>query len=370
MTPARAAASLGLGALAALFSLLAPPLVSPSIPILAAGHPGGSTRAAGAEETATPPAEAQAATSDGAPGRTPDGDPSGTPDTPEKAPAKTPAEDAVAPPVEAPPMEAPPLEAPPEARVVPPVAPPVEAPRPPDAQAPEPPETPEASAPAEAQAPAEALVTAPPPEPAPLKSAPPAPRTGVGTAAPPPSRPPAPAEAPPAARPDAAPAPEPEGYHGEPYRSPVPATLQGAEVVGDEAARALWRAGAPFIDMLPTAVRPANLPPDTLWRDPPHETIPGAVWLANTGYEALDPETERYFRDALARISEGRMDAPMVFFCQRDCWMSWNGAKRAVAQGFERVFWYPDGTDGWRESGGVLETVTPYALREAATPGP
>lgn len=315
MTPARPAGLPGLGVLAAMVPLLALALVAPpSLPFLAAG----SARAAGAEDTAPSPAEAPAG-----------------------AASETPAEMTSGAPVEQP------------------VEPPVEAPRPPEGQALETPTPPETSPPA----------ATPLPAPAPVTSAPPEPRTGVGTAAPPPSRPPGP----PAARPEAAPAPEPEGYHGEPYRSPVPATLKGAEVVGDAAAHALWRAGVPFVDMLPTAVRPANLPAGTLWRDPPHETIPGAVWLANTGYAALDPETERYFLDALGRISEGRVDAPLVFFCQRDCWMSWNGAKRAVENGYARVFWYPAGTDGWREQGGVLETVKPYAppaASEGSEPAP
>lgn len=170
------------------------------------------------------------------------------------------------------------------------------------------------------------------------------------------------AEPPPMARAEQEAVPEPEGYHGEPYRAPVPATLRGAEVVGDAAAHALWRAGIPFLDLLPTPVRPANLPAGTLWRDPPHETIPGAIWVANTGYDALDAATEAYFRAVLARVSGGRKDAPMVFFCKQACWMSWNGAKRAVAEGYGRVFWYPDGTDGWVARGGALEPVKPYVL--------
>ncbi len=155
--------------------------------------------------------------------------------------------------------------------------------------------------------------------------------------------------------------PEPDGYHGEPYRSPVPATLRGAEVVGDAGARALWLAGIPFLDLLPTPVRPANLPADTIWRDPPHETIPGAFWLANMGYDALDPAAERAFFVTLEAISGDRLEAPMVFFCKQDCWMSWNAAKRAVERGYTRVFWYPAGTDGWTASGGALESAHPYA---------
>jgi rhodanese-related sulfurtransferase len=31
--------------------------------------------------------------------------------------------------------------------------------------------------------------------------------------------------------------------------------------------------------------------------------------------------------------------------------MSWNAAKRALSYGYTHVFWYPQGTDGWRTQG-------------------
>jgi PQQ-dependent catabolism-associated CXXCW motif protein len=37
----------------------------------------------------------------------------------------------------------------------------------------------------------------------------------------------------------------------------------------------------------------------------------------------------------------------LVFYCQADCWMSWNAAKRALSLGYSNVAWYPEGTDGW-----------------------
>ena len=46
---------------------------------------------------------------------------------------------------------------------------------------------------------------------------------------------------------------------------------------------------------------------------------------------------------------------PLVFYCQRACWMSWNAARRAVALGYKQISWYPDGVDGWREAGLPLE---------------
>lgn len=155
------------------------------------------------------------------------------------------------------------------------------------------------------------------------------------------------------------PPPEPEGYKLDNYRTSTPATLAGAVVVTTEQAERLWRAGAVFIDLMPRAPRPANLPAGTLWRTAPHESIPGALWLVNTGYGELAPETESYFSTRLNAAVSARPDRPLVFFCLRDCWMSWNGAKRALAMRYKSVHWYPDGTDGWREAGLPLVVIEP-----------
>ena len=55
-----------------------------------------------------------------------------------------------------------------------------------------------------------------------------------------------------------------------------------------------------------------------------------------------------------ARATAGDKAAPVVIFCKADCWMSWNAAKRAVAQGYTGVNWYPEGVDGWVMAGGDL----------------
>ncbi|ACL60807.1 conserved hypothetical protein [Methylobacterium nodulans ORS 2060] len=157
----------------------------------------------------------------------------------------------------------------------------------------------------------------------------------------------------------AAPPPEPAGYREDDFRSPTPATLQGARVVTTEEAEALWRAGVPFIDVMPRPPRPAALPPGTIWRDPPHESIPHAHWLANTGFGALAPETEAYFRGALDRLTGGDKARPLVFFCLRHCWMSWNAAKRALSYGYTQVIWFPDGSDGWSDAALPLERLQP-----------
>ncbi|GAC1561556.1 MAG: PQQ-dependent catabolism-associated CXXCW motif protein [Beijerinckiaceae bacterium] len=153
---------------------------------------------------------------------------------------------------------------------------------------------------------------------------------------------------------------EPASYRMQDYRAPTPATLSGARVITTEAAFQLWSTKAPsFVDVLPQAPRPANLPGTTLWRDKPRFDIPGSIWLPDTGYGTLAPAVEHYFLEGLARASAGDRNASLVFYCQRDCWMSWNAAKRALQSGYANVIWYPDGTEGWSEQGHALEERKP-----------
>ena len=61
------------------------------------------------------------------------------------------------------------------------------------------------------------------------------------------------------------------------------------------------------------------------------------------GISELAMETENYFRLGLERITQSDGAKLLVFYCLRDCWMSWNAAKRALALGYKNVAWYPDG---------------------------
>jgi PQQ-dependent catabolism-associated CXXCW motif protein len=156
---------------------------------------------------------------------------------------------------------------------------------------------------------------------------------------------------------------EPEGYRMEDYNAPVPETLRGAQVATTQEAEALWRSGkAVFLDVMPRTPKPADLPAGTIWRDKPRRDIPGSLWLVNVGYGALPPETTAYFREALARVSDGTKDRPLLFYCMADCWMSWNAAKRAVGWGYTSVLWYPLGADGWEKAGLPLKENSPYAI--------
>jgi PQQ-dependent catabolism-associated CXXCW motif protein len=154
--------------------------------------------------------------------------------------------------------------------------------------------------------------------------------------------------------------PEPSDYRLDNYRAPTPATLSGARIVTNAEAHRLWmESQAIFVDVLPQAPRPANLPETVLWRDKPRLDIPGSIWLPDTGYGALAPEVERYFFDGLARANGRDKTKPILFYCQRNCWMSWNAAKRALQAGYTNVIWYPDGTEGWSEESYPLEERRP-----------
>lgn len=159
---------------------------------------------------------------------------------------------------------------------------------------------------------------------------------------------------------------EPAGYRNSEYRAPVPATLNGARVVSTQEAEALWRdKAAIFVDVLPRPVKPATLPEGTVWRDKPRYDIPGSIWLPNVGYGALAPEMDQYYRKGLLEAVGGDLALPIVIYCQAECWMSWNAAKRALEYGHTHVIWYPQGTDGWQQDSPVaLEERAPVPLPE------
>jgi PQQ-dependent catabolism-associated CXXCW motif protein len=154
--------------------------------------------------------------------------------------------------------------------------------------------------------------------------------------------------------------PEPPGYRMEEYRAPTPSTLKGARVLTTAEAHTLWeKRQAVFVDVLPQPPRPPGLPPSTIWRPKPRPNIPGSIWLPDTGYGALAPVMESYLERSLAKASGGNFGRPLVFYCLKDCWMSWNAAKRAMTLGYTSVAWYPDGTDGWVADGYPTELREP-----------
>ena len=158
----------------------------------------------------------------------------------------------------------------------------------------------------------------------------------------------------------AAEVPEPEGYRLENYRTPTPATLRGARVIGTDEAATIWRNhSAVFVDVLPRPPRPKDLPAGTVWHDKPRANVPGSVWLPDTGYGELAPAMAGYFTNGLETATHGDHARTLVVYCLADCWMSWNAARRALTLGYSDVAWYPEGTDGWSKAGLPLQDATP-----------
>ncbi|NOD30220.1 PQQ-dependent catabolism-associated CXXCW motif protein [Ruegeria sp. HKCCD6228] len=154
--------------------------------------------------------------------------------------------------------------------------------------------------------------------------------------------------------------PEPGDYRMDHYRAPVPDQITGGTVIGPEEAHGLWQEqSVAFIDVLPQPPKPANLPEGTIWRDKPRDSIPGSLWLPNVGYGAIADVTADYFRTGLEASTNGDINHGLVFFCLEDCWMSWNAARRAIEWGYTKVYWFPEGTDGWALWGYPLERVEP-----------
>ena len=152
------------------------------------------------------------------------------------------------------------------------------------------------------------------------------------------------------------------GYRVGNYRSATPAQAPGATTVSTADVQRLREAGAALIDTFGVpGIEPDPLSGEWVFAAP-HETIPGSSWVPNVGTGTLTRTMEAYFRESLAHAAGPPPGKSIVFFCQKDCWISWNAAKRAASWGYTAVNWYPEGTDGWMAAG------LPFV--EAATPRP
>jgi PQQ-dependent catabolism-associated CXXCW motif protein len=154
--------------------------------------------------------------------------------------------------------------------------------------------------------------------------------------------------------------PEPPGFRQDDYRAPVPATVAGGTVVHTKALKSLLRRGEALpVDVLPAPRRPEGMRPDQPWMPTPRRDIPGSLWLPDVGRGTLSPAVEQWFQDRLNEATQGNKARPLVFYCLSRCWMSWNAAKRAAQYGYRRVYWYPDGSDGWEKAGQPLAETQP-----------
>lgn len=150
------------------------------------------------------------------------------------------------------------------------------------------------------------------------------------------------------------------GFRMNRYRAPVPETNPGTEVVDTARAFELFESGAvKFIDVYPPKGLGAN-PVDGSWMtNEKHQSIEGATWLPEVGRGHIEQEHIDYFQRNLALITDDDKTTPLIFYCTADCWQSWNAARRARLWGYDTIFWYPAGTDGWREHNHPLVPIEP-----------
>ena len=126
----------------------------------------------------------------------------------------------------------------------------------------------------------------------------------------------------------------------QPYHSPTPLTIPGAQVVTTRELQAMLASARVtiLIDVL---------------SEEGHVTLAGAVWVsgAGRGTNFVDP-VQSVLTPLLAKLTGGDKARPLVFFCANSqCWLSYNAALRAVAAGYDKVYWYRGGVEAWVAAG-------------------
>ncbi|MEJ2455590.1 MAG: thioredoxin fold domain-containing protein [Candidatus Thiodiazotropha sp.] len=145
----------------------------------------------------------------------------------------------------------------------------------------------------------------------------------------------------------------PQGYRIADYRSPLPEVPPAGQRIDTHGLQRLLDEADPvLIDVLAITLRSESADFGLAWLPAtPRQNIPGSVWLPNVGYGRLEPCMRDWFEQNLRRLTGGDVERPLVFYCITDCWMSWNAVRRAAALGYRKLYWYPEGSDGWGEAG-------------------
>jgi PQQ-dependent catabolism-associated CXXCW motif protein len=155
--------------------------------------------------------------------------------------------------------------------------------------------------------------------------------------------------------------PEPTGYWTGPINSPVPATLTGGTVISS--ARRLHallsHKGTALIDVSNAPKRPDNMAPGAPWLPLPHRAIPGTAWIPGVGAGEIPAALDSLFRRELSAATHNDPTRRVIIYCHKTCWLSWNAAKRAISYGYQHVYWYRDGIEGWKAAGLPTTVVEP-----------
>ena len=155
-------------------------------------------------------------------------------------------------------------------------------------------------------------------------------------------------------------APEPPGFWTGPVNDPVPTTIKGGRVIHTQKLHALLkRSNAVVVDVSDAPRRPDNLPATSTWLPVPHPGIPGAIWIPGAGLGAPPVNVEQFYRRRLSTATGNDLSRPLILYCHEKCWLSWNGARRAIDYGYRNVYWFPDGIEGWRKAKLPTQTLKP-----------
>jgi len=155
-----------------------------------------------------------------------------------------------------------------------------------------------------------------------------------------------------------------DGYRTSQYGDPTPDFHPDAVVVDVDTLRSMLVDNPPvLVDVMPRVdhrkpeLYNIGLPPEA-----PRASLPGGVWLPNTGFPVLEASLDAHFRTTLKALTDDDLSRDLVFYCMTNCWMGWNAARRASEYGYESVYWYPGGADDWFKQGG--DTVLAIPLME------
>ena len=147
------------------------------------------------------------------------------------------------------------------------------------------------------------------------------------------------------------------------YRAPTPLAISGARRINAAQLTKLRKqAGVLLIDVM-AHIGAGWDPLSGEWLiSQSRLNIPGSIWLPDVGGGYLSPELEKYFRSNIERLTKGNKSVPLVVYCQSDCWMSWNATRRLISWGYNNIYWYPEGHDGWVEANHQLVKAQPVPL--------
>jgi PQQ-dependent catabolism-associated CXXCW motif protein len=155
--------------------------------------------------------------------------------------------------------------------------------------------------------------------------------------------------------------PEPEGYWTGEINGTVPATLRGGIVLRTQDLEALLKTDkVVLIDASNLPKKPEKLAPGAPWIPALHASIPDTLWIPGSGMGEIASDIDTLYRDQLAKATANNLDKPVVVYCHERCWLSYNAARRAISYGYRKVYWYPDGIEGWRAAN--LPTSTSKAI--------